>query len=183
MSSLPSELAELQLPQEVQIGLPRFCEQIHSTLGNLRPDLLAVLLYGHLVKSPPEPGPTEVLLVLTQISAEHLERLAPPIRQGLQDFRLSVMLLTPEDLARSTDVFPIKFADIHRHHLLLWGNDPLQELQITAAHLRLRRFLCPSFGAPRTPAHAPVEHPARLLSRSGHPVPPHQRSGSPKRPQ
>jgi hypothetical protein len=48
------------------------------------------------------------------------------------------MVLTEDDLRRSTDVFPTKFLDMQRHHRLLWGRDVLAELHVADAHLRLR---------------------------------------------
>ncbi|MEZ0373455.1 MAG: hypothetical protein ACAI44_30480 [Candidatus Sericytochromatia bacterium] len=125
------------LPPEIQGGLDRFCEQIRSALGT---DLISVVLYGDLVKGQPATSelPTELMLVLKQSSVDQLDKLVEPLQEGIQAIRLSLMLTTPEDLRSSTDVFPIKFMDIQRHHQLLWGSDSLAEISIAREHLRLR---------------------------------------------
>jgi hypothetical protein len=48
------------------------------------------------------------------------------------------MILSESDLHSSTDVFPIKFLDMQRHHCLLLGRDPFTNLTIARDHLRLR---------------------------------------------
>ncbi|MEC9398165.1 MAG: hypothetical protein VX475_11120, partial [Myxococcota bacterium] len=51
---------------------------------------------------------------------------------------LHAEIITPQDLQRSADVFPLKFLDIQRNHLVLVGDDPLEGVEIAWDHLRLR---------------------------------------------
>ena len=97
------------------------------------------MLFGERVRNPKqEQVPTEVMLVLKNITTLELDALSEAVQQGVKSFGLSIMVVTPEDLERSTDVFPIKFANIYKHHRILYGKDPLQNMQFDTDHLRLR---------------------------------------------
>ena len=47
------------------------------------------------------------------------------------------MLLTPDYLGGATDVFPIELLALKSHHVLLAGDDLLQNIEIDREHLRL----------------------------------------------
>jgi predicted nucleotidyltransferase len=128
---------ELAAPEEVGQGLERFCGELREALGE---QLQAVILYGGLARGEysPESSDVNVMVVLDQAGVETLDRIAGAVHRGVRDFGLAVMVLTEEDLRRSTDVFPTKFLDIQRHHRVLWGRDVLAGLEISKEHLRLR---------------------------------------------
>jgi hypothetical protein len=86
----------------------------------------------------PANSDVNVMLVLAEVTVETLDRAAGPLQQGIHEMNLAVMVLSEEDLHRSTDVFPTKFLDIQRHHRVLWGKDVLAGLHISHDHLRLR---------------------------------------------
>lgn len=48
------------------------------------------------------------------------------------------MILTLEEVPRAADAFPTKFLDIKNHHVLLGGQDPFADLEVTQEQLRLR---------------------------------------------
>jgi predicted nucleotidyltransferase len=125
------------LPAPVREGLTKLCGQLQDALGER---LIAVVLHGGLARGEyaPHSSDVNVMLVLREATVEELDMAMSPVRQGMRDFRLSVMVVTEEGLRRSTDVFPIKFLDMQKHHRVLWGKDPLADLQIDSAHLRLR---------------------------------------------
>ena len=79
-----------------------------------------------------------VLLVFRSVNLDILDQVAPLIRQGVLEFRLTAMLVTEADLRDSADVFPIKFQDMQRHHRVLWGEDPFPKVSIAREHVRLR---------------------------------------------
>ena len=56
----------------------------------------------------------------------------------MRESRLSLLILSEDELQRSTDVFPIKFLNMQRHHRVLFGKDVLSQLQIAQDFLRLR---------------------------------------------
>ncbi len=125
------------IPALVQEGLARFCAQLQKALGR---QLVSVVAYGGLAKGEyiPDTSDVNVMVVLTDITVETLDKAAPIIQGGERDFRLAALLLSQNDLNGSVDVFPIKFLDMQRHHRLLWGKDILAGLSIARGYLRLR---------------------------------------------
>jgi predicted nucleotidyltransferase len=127
----------LSLPDLVAQHLAPWCDRAKSALGDA---LVSLVLYGGLAKGEYVTGRSDVnlLLVLSRIDAELLDRLTPLASQGVRDFRLALFVLTEQDVVRSADVFPTKFLDIQRHHRLLWGKPVVSLLTIDREHLRLR---------------------------------------------
>ena len=127
----------LQVPASVRTGLERFCTQIQDGLGDA---LVSIVLYGDLVRGDYAPSTSDVnvMIALREVGVELLDRAAPAVRKAARACRVAVLVLTEEDLRRSTDVFPIKFLDMQRHHRVLFGKDVLSDLPIAHDHLRLR---------------------------------------------
>jgi len=133
----PESQVDTVLPATVREGLESFCAGLQDALGD---QLVSIVLYGGLAKGEYVPGSSDVnvMLVFREATVEVLDRAAPPVRRGMLEFALSVLVLTEEGLGRSTDVFPIKFLDMQNHHRVLWGKDVLAGLTIARDHLRLR---------------------------------------------
>jgi predicted nucleotidyltransferase len=125
------------IPGPVREGLERLCSQLQGALGD---SLVSVVLYGGLAKGEYIPGASNVnvTVVVREADVATLDRIAAPVQWGLQAFRLAAMVLTEEDLRTSTDAFPVKFQDLRRHHVVLYGKDVLAGLEISREHLRLR---------------------------------------------
>lgn len=125
------------MPASVQSGLDQFCEKMQSALGE---QLVSIVLYGGFVDEDlaPENAAVNVMVVLKDVSVELLDRAAAPVQVAGREFGQRVLLLSEDELRRSTDVFPIKFLEMQRRHLLLQGRDMLADLQISHDHLWLR---------------------------------------------
>jgi predicted nucleotidyltransferase len=133
----PNQKNGSSFPSSVQEGLERFCHQLRAALGE---KLISIILYGGVVKGEyvPQSSNVNVIVVLQEVALEVLDRAAPIILQAGRDFNLAPLLLSEDDLHRSTDVFPIKFLDIQRHHRVLWGPNVVAGLSIARDHLRWR---------------------------------------------
>lgn len=121
----------------VHAALERLGNDIQEALGK---DLHALILFGGLAKGEYHPAGSDVnvMVVLKQVTMRELDMLAPILQRGMQNIRLAPLVLTERDLRRSTDVFPVKFLDMQRHHRVVCGRDVLGELTISQDHLRLR---------------------------------------------
>lgn len=76
-----------------------------------------------------ESAPTISELALIHDAIEPLRRMWP----------MTLELVSHHELERSTDVFPLKYLDIQRHHVMLHGpDDALVGIEIAWDHLRLR---------------------------------------------
>jgi hypothetical protein len=78
------------------------------------------------------------MVVLKEVTIEALDNMVAPVQQGMRDLRLAVMVLSENNLHRSTPVFPSKFLDMQQQHHVLWGKEVLTALPISQEHLRLR---------------------------------------------
>lgn len=133
----PEWREKTHLPKHLQDAVAVFCEKIEKSEGD---NLVSIVLYGSAVKGGFNQYTSDinVVLVLEEASIEALDRLAGVIHYGAQEYGIGVMVSEPQDLDRSTDVFPIKFRDIQRHYVILSGEDLIEELEIEETHLRLR---------------------------------------------
>lgn len=133
----PDDTLEEALPALVREGLRRLCVSLQEALGE---QVVSVVLYGGLAKGEyaPDTSDVNVMVVLDEVTVAVLDKAVPVIQSGVRDFRLAPLVLSEDDLRRSTAVFPVKFLDMQRHHLLLWGREVLADLIVTRDHLRLR---------------------------------------------
>ena len=132
-----SDTIELQLPAMVKEGLALLCDQLRESLGD---NLLSLALYGGAAKAEhiAETSDVNVVILLDKVTVKALDSIVPIIQAGVRDFRLTAMLMSESDLRRSTEVFPVKFLDMQRHHRILWGKDPFSNLTVSRDRLRLR---------------------------------------------
>jgi hypothetical protein len=99
-----------------------------------------ILLYGsaatgdHIARK----SDYNILVVLEALDVAVLNALAPVVARWIRGKSPPPMLLTLEQLRRSTDVFPIELADIRDHHQLLAGENVLADLTINKNDLRLQ---------------------------------------------
>lgn len=129
---------ETNVPSHIRDKLSQFCDKLQDVLGDT---LVSVVLYGPTTKgqtSVANGPPVNIMLVLRDVTTGLLDRIAALVRKGARDFRLSVMILSKDDLQRSTDVFPVKFLDMQQSHVVLCGEDVLEDLLIGGENLRLR---------------------------------------------
>ena len=107
-----------------------------------------MILYGGLAKDEYEPRTSDVnvMVVLKEVTVEVLDKVASPVQEGLRAFRLAVMVLSENDLRRSTDVFPIKFLDMQKYHRLRASGHPfhqvIQNPAVRCDQYRRRQVVC-----------------------------------------
>jgi predicted nucleotidyltransferase len=125
------------IPAQVREGLDNFRARLLEDLGD---HLVSLILFGGLVKGEYTAAYSDVnlMIVLKEASVETLDMISPYARMVMREIRLSPMVLTEDDLKRSTDVFPIKFLDMKENHEVIWGKKVLDALEISKEHIRLR---------------------------------------------
>lgn len=110
-----------------------FSDELAETLGTR---LVSVIAYGAAIRDTG--GVPSLLVVVESVDPTLLEQIGDRLTQARKQGALALMILTENELAQSTDVFPIKFLGIQRHHEVLHGNDVIECLEIQTTHLRLR---------------------------------------------
>ncbi len=126
------------MPEHVLSGaLSRFRTEAQVVLGE---NLVSLVVFGEAVSEGGAAleGPVEAMIVLRKIDLVTLNQLRRVVLEARRELELLPLVLTPDDLERSTDVFPVKFQTMKWRHLRLCGEDLLSDLEIDRKLLRLR---------------------------------------------
>ena len=126
---------KIPLPENIEIGLDAFCNQLEKAIGS---QFVSGVLYGKLARNIDKTRDMSAnfMVVLEEISTASLDAVGAALRAS--KLQIELLTLSEEDLRSSTDVFPIKFLDIKRTHVVCHGKDVLSELEISKDNLRLR---------------------------------------------
>jgi predicted nucleotidyltransferase len=96
-------------------------------------NLESVVLYGSAATGTYRPGVSDlnVLCTLVTMDVHELQLLAPVVLWWTREEKEPPPLFfLSEELARSTDVFAIESLDIKRAHKVLFGSDPIANLDV-----------------------------------------------------
>jgi predicted nucleotidyltransferase len=126
-----------EVPREAKAAIERFVAAVRQVFGA---SLRSVILYGSAASGEYLPGRSDLnfALVLDEISLDALARCRPFLKVWRKDGIALPLFLTPEDIRRSADIFPVEYLDICEHHLLLAGDDFFADLQIDQRNLRFQ---------------------------------------------
>lgn len=115
--------------------LAQLMERLIQAFGE---KLKSALLYGSAASGQADQtfSDLNVLCVLTRITPEELAAAEPVFRWWREQGSPSPLLLSEEELAASTDCFPIEFRDIQAQHRVLHGADLVKDLRIDDRYYR-----------------------------------------------
>lgn len=135
----------MRLPQELPANVKEVLESfVQSTGSVLGDDLLAVVLFGSAAEGRLRASSdVNLLVVLRKFDPDESRGLTETLRKARAAIRLSAMFLLEAELQPAVEAFAVKFGDIARRHILLYGDNPFQHLNIprAAAVLRLKQVL------------------------------------------
>jgi hypothetical protein len=132
---LQAELA--RLPGRVQSSVQEYAALVQALAGER---LLALTLFGEVADASRAGRTTAVqsVLVLDRLDLRFVRELGgqgPSLgRMGIQ----APLLMTPEYIQASLDVFPIELLDIQRRHITLLGADHFAPLTFEKRDVRLQ---------------------------------------------
>ena len=117
--------------------LRRFVMELENALGN---ELGSVVLFGSVARGESHEGLSDVnlLVLLEHADRSTLARGAPVAQRWRETAGAVPLIFTPDEWRRSADVFPIELADMQDHRRVLHGPDPVAELEVSPANLRLQ---------------------------------------------
>ena len=123
------------IPPPLREPLHRFMSALKSACAT---DLVSVVLFGSLARGDfnPHSSDANLLLIFKTVTPALLEKIAPALEAASREFDPSPLILAEADLPVCADVFPIKFRDIQRHHIVLLGKATLSSLNLTPERLR-----------------------------------------------
>jgi hypothetical protein len=95
--------------------------------------LVSVILHGSAASGDSNGrfSDLNILCVLKEISPAQLRAVEPVLRWWRSQGNPSPLLLTETELRTSTDCFPVEFHDIKARHRILFGPDPVSDLEIS----------------------------------------------------
>jgi hypothetical protein len=117
-------------------------KKLEALVNNLKEahtdNLLSVVLYGSAVTGNHVGGRSDynVLIVLDRITPSDLRAAHPVVEKWHEQGNPLPLYFTQEEMMHSSDVFPIEFLDMSRAHRVLYGQDPLEGLEIPRCNLR-----------------------------------------------
>lgn len=114
------------IPQDT---IDEFVRRVREAGGS---NVESVVLFGSAVAGDFRDGLSNVNLmcVLRDTSLKALQALSPAARWWDGKKQTPPLCMTKHELQRSTDVFTIELLDMQQHHRVLFGDDPLRDLQI-----------------------------------------------------
>jgi predicted nucleotidyltransferase len=98
----------------------------------------SVVLYGSYVQGSFDPGVSDVnvLVLLTEPDPEAMGRLSRSAGRLMRRHRITPLIMSSHEFARSSDVFPMEYLDIEDRHRVLHGDDPTATLSVDRRNLR-----------------------------------------------
>jgi hypothetical protein len=112
-------------------------EQLKRSLGAR---LRSVVLYGSATTGEFLPGVSNynLLVIADRFDVATLTDLAASIARWVREGHRPPLLFTPGQLEASADSFAIEVLDIQQSRQVLFGVDPVANLQVSPEHLRLQ---------------------------------------------
>lgn len=115
--------------------LAAYTDDVRRALGA---ELVGLVLYGSAAGDDWVPGRSDVntAVVVRRVTVGVLDALVPVVARWRSEGFALPLVVDPETLDRSRDVFPMEIDDIHRQHRVLAGSDPFEGLVTESSALR-----------------------------------------------
>lgn len=78
-----------------------------------------------------------LFIVLERLEFQDLQKSLKVVSGGISKKIAAPLLLTRRHMETSTDVFPVEFLEMKENHLLLFGEDILESLEVNSENIRL----------------------------------------------
>lgn len=125
-----------QIHTSIRTTVGAYCQRLISALG---PSIRSVSAYGSATGPDFVPGKSNVnlVLVVTRLDQELMTGILDVVKWGMKKRVVPPLLLTPEHITSSIDVFPIEFLEIKESQVVLHGEDAFASIEPKSDHLRL----------------------------------------------
>lgn len=122
---------------DIEKLLAQLVERLTKSYGD---SLVSLVLYGSAAAGNHQDkfSDLNILCVLSKITTLELEQSEPIFKWWRGHDNPAPLLLSEEEVANSTDCFPIEFHDIRARHRLLAGRDVVSSLTIDYSFYRAR---------------------------------------------
>ena len=119
------------------MSLDDLVQQLRQVHGDA---LRAAVLYGSAASGEQVVGHSDfnVLVIVSSIDVAQMRSLGQTMRAWGEAGNPPVLVLTEPEWLRSSDIFPMEYADILERHRVLYGTLSLNDLVVDLQHLRLQ---------------------------------------------
>ena len=126
----------MTLPGNIKKTIEGFIKSLKGIYGD---DLISVILYGSAASGEyaGKHSNINIAVILKDTSLDVLSK-ASRILNKRKFLIMNPVFFTEEYVKRSTDVFPIEFIDMKENHVVLYGKDVLNEINIDVKNLRFQ---------------------------------------------
>ena len=102
--------------------------------------LRSVVLFGSAVAGEHNPKKSDynVLVIVDSLPLERLRAVAAVSKAWAEDGNPPPMTFTVREWKRSSDIFPMEYADILERHRVLYGDAPFDAIRVNPSDLRLQ---------------------------------------------
>jgi predicted nucleotidyltransferase len=117
--------------------IAEFVSRVRTAAGK---NLQSVVLYGSAASGEfhEQFSDVNLLCILHDTSLASLATLGPTVEWWRKQKNPAPLVMTADELQRSTDVFIIELLDMQRHHKVLFGDDVVAGLPVSIARHRLQ---------------------------------------------
>lgn len=117
--------------------LEKLTEELKNACGN---NLKSVVLYGSAAAGDHAGKRSDynILVVAGELGKDALKAFSKTAKAWAKAGNPAPLLFTVDRLNKSADVFPVELLDIKECHKILYGNDPVSDLEICTDNLRLQ---------------------------------------------
>ena len=125
-----------KLDQSIRSDVAAYCGKVLSVLGSA---VKSISAFGSATGPDFIPGRSNVnlVIVVADLSPDVLTGMLEIVKWGAKKRIVPPLLLTPEYIATSLDVFPIEFEEIKTGQVLLLGDDHFSSIEVAPEHIRL----------------------------------------------
>lgn len=121
----------------MQDPIRRYAERLRELGGT---NALSLVVFGSLAAGSFDPGrhTARSVLVLESVDLDMLRQLAKGGAKLGKDRIAAPLIMTPEYIDASVDVFPLEFIEIQQRHFCVFGSDHFEGLSFDQTHVRLQ---------------------------------------------
>jgi len=125
------------VPQNAESVFEPFKQEMTRILGE---NLQSLAVYGSAASGDYIYGKSNInmCMLFKEVNVGILKQIAVPIEKWMVRGFAAPLILTPKDLERSLDSFPLLFTELRDNHKILFGEDPFKDLKIEPELLRIQ---------------------------------------------
>lgn len=126
-----------KIPKNPRDIFPEITEDFKKVFGE---DLISLILYGSGARGDYVPGKSDLnlLIILSQGAVDHLDKMIETANKWRKRKVAAPLVMTRQFVLSSVDAYPIEFLNMKISHVVIFGENVLDELKFNPVHLRLQ---------------------------------------------